>query len=143
MKKNLFVQLLSLVFLAFTFSGLAIDPDTAASTIVNHLSDKQFIALAIYLLVNVGNIFVHWIEQLKEDSTKFWKFTESVNFWLGFANVVTALVLLTTGITIDPDAVHNFVVLIFNQEYWSAATVFLANILIPVIKSLIGREKRK
>lgn len=141
--KNLITQIVSLILLAFTFSGLEVKPDETASTIVNYLSDGQFFALLTYVLINLANIVYHWIIQLKQDSSKFWSFTESVNFWLALANIITGLVLLNTGIKIDPDSVKSLVENIFNKDYWNAAVVLVSNILIPIIKILIDKKARK
>lgn len=141
--KNLITQIVSLILLAFTFSGLEVKPDETASTIVNYLSDGQFFALLTYVLINLANIVYHWIIQLKQDSSKFWSFTESVNFWLALANIITGLVLLNTGINIDPDSVKSLVENIFNKDYWNAAVVLVSNILIPIIKILIDKKARK
>ena len=141
--KNLITQIVSLILLAFTFSSLEVKPDETASTIVNYLSDGQFFALLTYVLINLANIVYHWIIQLKQDSSKFWSFTESVNFWLALANIITGLVLLNTGINIDPDSVKSLVENIFNKDYWNAAVVLVSNILIPIIKILIDKKARK
>lgn len=141
--KNLITQLVSLLLLAFTFSGLGVNPDETASTIVDYLSNGQFFALLTYILINLANIVYHWIIQLKTDSSKFWSFTESVNFWLALANIVTGTILLNTGIQIDPDSVKSLVENIFNKDYWNAAVVFVSNILIPIIKILIDKKARK
>lgn len=143
MSKNLITQLVSLCLLAFTFSGLAVNPDETATTIVNYLSDGQFIALITYVLINLLNVVIHWYQTLKNDPKGFWKFVESVNFWVAAANILLGFILLEWGIPIDPEAVHNFIALIFSKEYWEAGTVFLMNILIPVLKFVIKKEDRK
>lgn len=141
--KNLITQLVSLLLLAFTFSGLDVQPNETASTIVDYLSNGQFFVLLTYILLNLANVVYHWIKQLKEDSSKFWTFTESVNFWLSLANIITGLILLNTGIQIDPESVQSFVHAIFNKDYWNAAVVFISNIAIPIIKILIDKKLRK
>lgn len=141
--KNLIVQLVSLLLLAFTFSGLDVKPDETATTIVNYLSDGQFFALLTYVLINLLNVFIHWYKQLKENPGSFWKFTESVNFWVSAVNILLGFVLLKFGIQIDPEAVNNFISLIFSKDYWEAGTVFIINILIPILKIVISKEKRK
>lgn len=143
MSKNLITQIVSLCLLAFTFSGLDVNPDATASTIVDYLSNGQFIALLTYILINLLNVFIHWYNQLKADPKSFWKFTESVNFWMAVANIVIGLVLLKTGIQINAEAVNNVISLIFSKEYWEAGTVFLMNILIPILKIVIKKEDRK
>lgn len=141
--KNLITQIVSLILLAFTFSGLEVKPDETATTIVNYLSDAQWFALITYVLINLLNVFIHWFNQLKSDPKSFWKFTESVNFWVSFANIILGVMLLRYGIQIDPEAVKGFITLIFSKDYWGAGTVFLTNILIPILKVIINREKRK
>lgn len=143
MSKNLITQLVSLCLLAFTFSGLDVNPDATASTIVDYLSNGQFIALLTYILINLLNVFIHWYNQLKADPKSFWKFTESVNFWVAAANILLGIILLKWGIPIDPEAVKSFIGLIFSKEYWEAGTVFLMNILIPLLKLLIDKKNRK
>lgn len=141
--KNLIVQLVSLLLLAFTFSGLDVKPDETATTIVNYLSDGQFFALLTYVLINLLNVFIHWYKQLKENPGSFWKFTESVNFWVSAVNILLGFVLLKFGIQIDPEAVNNIISLIFSKDYWEAGTVFIINILIPILKIVISKDKRK
>lgn len=141
--KNLIVQLVSLLLLALTFSGLDVKPDETATTIVNYLSDGQFFALLTYVLINLLNVFIHWYKQLKENPGSFWKFTESVNFWVSAVNILLGFVLLKFGIQIDPEAVNNFISLIFSKNYWEAGTVFIINILIPILKIVISKDKRK
>lgn len=141
--KNLITQLVSLVLLAFTFSGLDVKPDETASTIVNYLSDGQFFALVTYLLINLLNVFIHWYKQLKENPGKFWLFVESVNFWVSAANILLGIVLLKWGIQIDPDSVNTLINNIFSKDYWGAATVFLTNILIPILKIVIKPKQLK
>lgn len=141
-KKNLIIQLVSFVLLAFTYSGLSLNPDETANTIVDHLSNGQFVALISYLVLNVANVFVHWIKQLKTDPSKFWAFVDSVNFWVAAANIIASIVLLYTGVQLDPASLQEFVSLLFSKEYWGAATVFVANILIPILKILIKKENR-
>lgn len=141
--KNLITQIVSLFLLAFTFSGLDVKPDETASTIVNYLSDGQFFALVTYLLINLLNVLVHWYKQLKENPKMFWKFIESVNFWVAAANILLGIVLLKWGIQIDPDSVNTLINNIFNKDYWGAATVFVTNILIPILKILIKQKDRK
>lgn len=141
--KNLITQIVSLILLAFTFSGLEVKPDETATTIVNYLSDGQFFALLTYVLINLLNVFIHWYKQLKENPGSFWKFTESVNFWVSAVNILLGFVLLKFGIQIDPEAVNNFISLIFSKDYWEAGTVFIINILIPILKIVISKDKRK
>lgn len=141
--KNLITQIVSLILLAFTFSGLEVKPDETASTIVNYLSDGQFFALLTYILINLANIEYHWIIQLKQDSSKFWSFVESVNFWVAFANIGTGILLLKYGIVINAEDVKSFISLIFSKDYIEAGSVFIINILIPIIKILIPKTQRK
>ena len=141
--KNLITQIVSLILLAFTFSGLEVKPDETASTIVNYLSDGQFFALLTYVLINLANIEYHWIIQLKQDSSKFWSFVESVNFWVAFANIGTGILLLKYGIVINAGDVKSFISLIFSKDYIEAGSVFIINILIPIIKILIPKTQRK
>ena len=141
--KNLITQIVSLILLAFTFSGLEVKPDETASTIVNYLSDGQFFALLTYILINLANIQYHWIIQLKQDSSKFWSFVESVNFWVAFANIGTGILLLKYGIVINAEDVKSFISLIFSKDYIEAGSVFIINILIPIIKILIPKTQRK
>lgn len=141
--KNLITQLVSLLLLAFTFSGLDVKPDETATTIVNYLSDGQFFALITYILINLMNVVIHWYKQLKTDPKSFWKFTESVNFWMSAANILLGIILVKWGIPIDPKVVNDFISLIFSKEYWEAGTVFIMNILLPIIKIIIDKNKRK
>jgi hypothetical protein len=141
--KNLITQLVSLLLLAFTFSGLDVKPDETAETIVNYLSNGQFYALLLYVMINLVNVFVHWYKTLKENPGKFWCFTESVNFWVAAANILLGVVLLKWGIQIDPEAVKSFIGLIFSKEYWEAGTVLIINILIPLLKIIIKPKDRK
>ena len=143
--KNLWAQIISAILLAFTFSGLALpgSPDEVAGTIVQNLSDKQFIALGIYILVNLLNVFVHWINQLKLNPKKIWAFVDSVNFWVAIANIILGIVLMKFGIQIDIKDVENFIALIMSKEYWEAGTVLIANILIPILKAIINKKDRK
>lgn len=141
--KNLITQLVSLLLLAFTFSGLGVNPDETATTIVNYLSDGQFFALVTYILINLLNVFIHWYNQLKADPKSFWKFTESVNFWVAAVNILLGIVLLKFGIQVDAEAVNNVISLIFSKDYWEAGTVFIINILIPVLKIIIKPKDRK
>lgn len=141
--KNLITQIVSLILLAFTFSGLDVKPDETASTIVDYLTNGQFFALITYLLINLLNVFVHWYKQLKENPKMFWKFVESVNFWVAVANIILGTVLLNFGIQIDPESIQNFIALIFSKDYWGAGTVFITNILIPILKILIKQKDRK
>jgi hypothetical protein len=140
---NGITQILSWVLLAFTFSGLDVNPDTVANTIVSYLTNEQFFALISYVVLNLANVFIHWIKQLKTDPGKFWSFFESVNFWVAGSNIVLGLVLLNLGIEIDPVAVKTFIELIFSREYWEAGTMLLVNIILPVLKTLISKKQRK
>lgn len=139
--KNLAAQLLSVVLLAFTFSGLAI-PDTQepASKIVDYLYNGQFFALLTYLLVNLANIFWHWYKQLKTDSSKFFDFVHSINFWVAFFNVITGIILLNTGIQISQEDVKEVITLIFSKDYLNAGYVFLINILLPILKTIFKKK---
>ena len=141
--KNLITQIVSLILLAFTFSGLGVNPDETAGTIVNYLSDGQYFALVTYILINLLNVFIHWIQQLKENPKKFWSFIESVNFWVAAINIILGILLLKYGIQIDQNAVKDFISLIFSKDYWEAGTVFIINILIPLLKILIPKTQRK
>ena len=143
MSKNLITQLVSLLLLAFTFSGLDVNPDATADTIVNYLSDGQFFALLTYIFINLINVFVHWYKTLKENPGKFWCFIESVNFWMAAANILLGIILVKWGIPIDKEAVNNVISLLFSKEYWEAGTVFIMNILIPVLKIIIKPKDRK
>lgn len=143
MSKNLITQLVSLLLLAFTFSGLDVKPDETAASIVDYLSNGQFFALLTYIFINLINVVVHWYKQLKADPKSFWKFTESVNFWVSAANILLGFVLLKWGIQIDPDSVNTLISNIFNKDYWGAATIFLTNILIPILKMVIKKDSRR
>lgn len=143
LSKNLITQIVSLILLAFTFSGLGVNPDETANTIVDYLSNGQYFALITYVMINLLNVIIHWINQLKTEPKKFWSFIESVNFWVAAINIVLGILLLKYGIVINPDDVKTFISLIFSKDYWEAGTVFIINILIPVLKILIPKENRK
>ena len=141
--KNVYAQILSLILLAFTFSGLSVNPDEVSTRIIDYLSNGQFVALLSYLVINLGNIFIHWYQQWKSDPKKLLAFVDSVNFWIGVGNIILSIVLLTTGININPESLQEVITLVFSKDWWGAATVFVANILIPLLKTFIKKEDRK
>ena len=80
---------------------------------------------------------------MKADPKSFWKFTESVNFWVAAVNILLGIVLLTFGIQVAAEAVNNVISFIFSQDYWEAGTVFIINILMPIFKILIKPKDQK
>lgn len=138
--KNKITQIVSWIILAFTFSGFAGDPKIWGEAIVNNLSNGQFLGLLTFIAINGINLGIHWYEQLKEDPSKFWLFLKSHNFWLTGANILGGILLVNTGINISEETFSNFISLIFSEDYWEAGSLFVANILLPIVKSLVNKK---
>lgn len=139
---NRWVQFLSFALYMLTFSGLAVNPDETANQIVTYLSNGQFTALIILIVGNLGNIFYQYFKGLKENPGKFWAFIDSVNFWIGFGNVIAGIVFMIWGIPISEESLAEVITLLFSKEYWEAGTLLVVNILIPILKQIISKKQR-
>jgi hypothetical protein len=102
---NQVIQIVSAILFAFTLSGLNIDPNATAEQIVTAIYDGNFYKLFTIVVLNLGNIFYHWVKTIRANPSQFWAFWRSSNWWTSVVNLLLSFLvntkIVTSGI-IDP-----------------------------------------
>lgn len=128
---NLLTNIIVLVLSAFTISGLEIDAAITGAELAEAIQSQQWQLIAI-AGVSLINPVVHWINQLKQDASLFWQFLRSTNWWTNAVTIILSVIVMYTGLNIDPEISGEIVQLVADQEWINLIILILLNVITPV-----------
>ena len=124
--RNFGVTLLSIVFLAFSYNGIEINPDQAAQTLWDALAGGDLALLFPVLLTNVINPILSFVK----NGFSF-GFIKTLNFWTQAATFVI-LLLTGYGFVFPQGAAADVVNTIFGGNLTAIIVALLINVVNPV-----------